>query len=145
MEQPSYLSRTSRPAEGRWRDGHPADSFERLRNSQSFAHVFPMSHGMSSHHSQIRYLVIGSLLVSGPIAVQDPATLEWRPAKASSVSGTTTKFRAVVRDAAGKVVDTAQVVWFAVPYDVAKADRAGTVTTFRPAQVTVFARAGRLT
>jgi hypothetical protein len=104
-----------------------------------------MSHGMFTHDTQSRLLVIGSLLASGPIAAQEPATIEVLPARASAVSGTTTKFRAVVRDAAGKVVDSAQVVWFAVPYDVAKADRAGTVTTFRPAQVTVFARAGRLT
>ncbi|MEO8453039.1 MAG: hypothetical protein ABI647_24835 [Gemmatimonadota bacterium] len=94
--------------------------------------------------SSMPHLLAASLL-SGTIAAQEPATVEVVPARAAAVSGTTTKFRAIVRDAAGKVIDQAQVVWFAVPYDVAKADREGTVTTFRPAQVTVFARAGRLT
>jgi hypothetical protein len=80
-----------------------------------------------------------------PAAAQAPATIEVQPARASAISGTTTKFRAQVRDAAGKVLDSIRVVWFAVPYDVAKADHEGTVTTFRPAHVTVFARAGGIT
>jgi hypothetical protein len=90
-------------------------------------------------------VVLAVLLLAPPVIAQEPATIEVIPAHGSAVSGTTTKFRAVIRDSAGRVLDQARVVWFAVPYDVAKADREGTVTTFRPAQVTVFARAGHLT
>src|SRR5262245_58847931 len=90
-------------------------------------------------------IMIAALVIHGRAVAQDPATVEVLPAKASAISGTTTKFKAVVRDASGKVLENVPVVWFAVPYDVAKADREGTVTTSRPAQVTVFARSGRLT
>ncbi len=100
---------------------------------------------MRMAHRQDLPLLSAMLLLVSTVAAQEPAAIEVIPARGSAVSGTTTKFRAVVRDSSGRVLDQAKVVWFAVPYDVAKADRDGTVTTFRPAQITVFARAGHAT
>jgi len=66
-------------------------------------------------------------------------TAEITPANPDLAVGQKLKFVAVARDAAGKAVNEPAANWFAVPFDLAKADEDGTVTFFAPGEVTVGA------
>ncbi|MGH9747419.1 MAG: Ig-like domain-containing protein, partial [Candidatus Acidiferrales bacterium] len=66
-----------------------------------------------------------------------PATVEVTPNGTEVHMGDKVKFKAVAKDAAGKVLDLKPETWFAAPFDLAGADDKGVVVFHQPGQVTV--------
>ncbi len=70
------------------------------------------------------------------------ARVQVTPGHASVVAGETFQFSVTARDAEGRPVTDAPVVWIATPFDIAGCDENGLVETFRPGQVYVIAFVG---
>jgi hypothetical protein len=83
-------------------------------------------------------LAILPLLAAAPVAAQN-VTVQVQPAHAVVEAGRGASFSAVARDAQGRPVPGVHIHWLATPFDIAGADSAGRVTTFRPGQVYVLA------
>ena len=66
-----------------------------------------------------------------------PATVEVTPNGTEVHVGDKVQFKAVAKDAAGKLIDEKPEVWFAAPFDVAGADDKGIVVFHQPGVVTV--------
>ncbi len=66
-----------------------------------------------------------------------PATIEVTPNGTEVHVGDKVQFKAVAKDASGKVMDVKPTVWFAAPFDVAGADDKGVVVFHAPGIVTV--------
>src|SRR5688572_23665035 len=58
------------------------------------------------------------------------ATAVITPATTDIYPGQKVKFTAVAKDASGKIIKTASLNWFAVPFDLAAVDESGTVSFF---------------
>ena len=69
-------------------------------------------------------------------------TVEVTPANPDLSVGQKLKFTAVAKDAAGNVLNEKTTVWFAAPFDLAKAGEDGTVSFFAPGEVMVGAVVG---
>ena len=65
--------------------------------------------------------------------------IEITPAQANATVGDTVRFRAVVRDARGAVIDTARVMWAATPFDVGFAQPDGAIIPVRQGELQVLA------
>lgn len=61
---------------------------------------------------------------------------------ATAEVGKPLKFTAVAKDEAGNTLDEKASVWFAAPFDVAKADESGTVNFYQPGEVLIGAIVG---
>src|SRR5215472_3251829 len=72
-----------------------------------------------------------------PAETQKPATIEVTPNGTEVHVGNKVQFKAVAKDASGKVMDVKPEVWFAAPFDVAGADDKGVVVFHQPGIVTV--------
>ncbi len=79
-----------------------------------------------------------ALAAAAPAAAQN-VTVQVQPAHAVVEAGRGVTFTAVARDAQGRAVPGVHIHWLATPFDIAGADTAGRVTTFRPGQVYVLA------
>jgi len=66
-----------------------------------------------------------------------PASIEVTPNGTEVQVGDKVQFKAVAKDASGKVLDVKPDVWFAAPFDVAGADDKGIVVFHQPGAVTV--------
>src|SRR5580704_6829359 len=72
-----------------------------------------------------------------PAEAPKPATIEVTPNGTEVHVGDKVQFKAVAKDASGKVMDTKPEVWFAAPFDVAGVDDKGVVVFHQPGIVTV--------
>src|ERR1700722_8389026 len=72
-----------------------------------------------------------------PAEAPKPATIEVTPNGTEVHVGDKVQFKAVAKDASGKVMDVKPTVWFAAPFDVAGADDKGVVVFHAPGIVTV--------
>ncbi len=91
------------------------------------------------------FALILALLGPGAALAQEAgrvARVEVTPSHASVVAGETFQFSVTARDAAGRPVSDAPVVWIATPFDIAGCDSNGVVETFRPGRVYVIAFVG---
>lgn len=79
-----------------------------------------------------------TLALAGPATAQ-VATVEVRPGRATVTAGGRLELTAVVRDAAGREMPGAQVVWFASPFDVATVESGGILRAHRQGRAQVFA------
>jgi hypothetical protein len=70
------------------------------------------------------------------------ASVEISPSNPSVEVGQKVQFTAVAKDASGNPVTAKPSVWFAAPFDLAKADENGTVSFYQPGEVTVGALIG---
>src|SRR5688572_13943892 len=87
---------------------------------------------------RITHLISASLLAT-PLVLSAQNSVEVIPAQSNATVGDTVRFRAVVKDARGTVIDTARVVWNAAPFDVAWAMPDGRVLPVRQGEVQVLA------
>lgn len=69
-------------------------------------------------------------------------TVEISPPAAEAEVGKQLKFTAVAKDEAGNTLNEKPSAWFAAPFDLAKADDAGTVSFFQPGEVLIGAIVG---
>jgi hypothetical protein len=69
-------------------------------------------------------------------------TVEITPLRAYAIVGDTVRFKAVLKDPNGQVIDTARIVWRAAPFDVAWARPDGAILPVRQGEVQVLAIAG---
>ena len=67
-----------------------------------------------------------------PAEAPKPATIEVTPNGTEVHVGDKVQFKAVAKDASGKVMDVKPEVWFAAPFDVAGADDKGVVVFHQP-------------
>ncbi len=81
-------------------------------------------------------------LSPGYLLAQKVAQVQVAPARAAVTAGESFQFSVTARDADGRTVSEAPVVWIATPFDIAGCDENGLVTTFRPGQVYVIAFVG---
>lgn len=65
--------------------------------------------------------------------------VEITPSQANATVGDTLRFRAVVRNAAGAVIDTARIIWAAAPFDVGYAQPDGRIIPVRQGELQVMA------
>jgi hypothetical protein len=72
-----------------------------------------------------------------PAEAPKPASIEVTPNGTEVQVGDKVQFKAVAKDASGKVLDVKPDVWFAAPFDVAGADDKGIVVFHQPGAVTV--------
>ena len=72
-----------------------------------------------------------------PPEAPKPATIEVTPNGTEVHVGDKVQFKAVAKDASGKVMDVKPEVWFAAPFDVAGVDDKGVVVFHQPGIVTV--------
>jgi hypothetical protein len=72
-----------------------------------------------------------------PAEAPKPASIEVTPNGTEVHMGDKVQFKAVAKDASGKVLDVKPEVWFAAPFDVAGADDKGVVVFHQPGAVTV--------
>lgn len=72
-----------------------------------------------------------------PAEAPKPATIEVTPNGTEVHVGDKVQFKAVAKDASGKVMDVKPEVWFAAPFDVAGVDDKGVVVFHQPGIVTV--------
>ncbi|HUE44135.1 MAG TPA: Ig-like domain-containing protein [Candidatus Sulfotelmatobacter sp.] len=72
-----------------------------------------------------------------PAEAPKPASIEVTPNGTEVHVGDKVQFKAVAKDASGKVLDVKPDVWFAAPFDVAGADDKGVVVFHQPGAVTV--------
>jgi plastocyanin len=72
-----------------------------------------------------------------PAEAPKPASIEVTPNGTEVHVGDKVQFKAVAKDASGKVLDVKPETWFAAPFDVAGADDKGVVVFHQPGAVTV--------
>jgi len=72
-----------------------------------------------------------------PADAPKPASIEVTPNGTEVHMGDKVQFKAVAKDASGKVLDVKPETWFAAPFDVAGADDKGVVVFHQPGAVTV--------
>ncbi len=82
-----------------------------------------------------------ALLLASP-ALAGAQTITIAPQQANATVGDTVRFRAVVKDARGVTIDTAQVFFSAAPFDVAWAMPDGRILPVRQGEVQVLAMYG---
>ena len=80
---------------------------------------------------------IASAQETKPAEAPKPASIEVTPNGTEVHVGDKVQFKAVAKDASGKVLDVKPDVWFAAPFDVAGADDKGIVVFHQPGAVTV--------
>jgi hypothetical protein len=80
---------------------------------------------------------IASAQETKPAEAPKPASIEVTPNGTEVHVGDKVQFKAVAKDASGKVLDVKPDVWFAAPFDVAGADDKGVVVFHQPGAVTV--------
>ncbi len=89
-------------------------------------------------------LAILSVSVLGQATSTTPSanSVEISPSNLSVEVGQKVQFTAVAKDASGNPITEKPSVWFAAPFDLAKADENGTVSFYQPGEVTVGALIG---
>jgi hypothetical protein len=80
---------------------------------------------------------IASAQETKPAEAPKPASIEVTPNGTEVHVGDKVQFKAVAKDASGKVLDVKPETWFAAPFDVAGADDKGVVVFHQPGAVTV--------
>lgn len=85
-----------------------------------------------------------AILTAAPIA-STAQTISLTPAQTNATVGDTVRFRAVVRDARGAVLDTARVIWAASPFDAVWAAQDGRIVPMRQSEIQVLAIHGTTT
>src|SRR5947207_941766 len=83
-----------------------------------------------------------SALGQGTSTPPSAVTVEISPSNSSVEVGQKVQFTAVAKDASGNPHTEKPSVWFAAPFDLAKADENGTVSFYQPGEVTVGALIG---
>ena len=89
-------------------------------------------------------LAILSVSVLGQATSTTPSatSVEISPSNLSVEVGQKVQFTTVAKDASGNPITEKPSVWFAAPFDLAKADENGTVSFYQPGEVTVGALIG---
>jgi hypothetical protein len=89
-------------------------------------------------------LAILSTSVPGQTTSTTPSatSVEISPSNLSVEVGQKVQFTTVAKDASGNPITEKPSVWFAAPFDLAKADENGTVSFYQPGEVTVGALIG---
>jgi hypothetical protein len=89
-------------------------------------------------------LAILSVSVLGQATSTTPSvnSVEISPSNLSVEVGQKVQFTVVAKDASGNPITEKPSVWFAAPFDLAKADENGTVSFYQPGEVTVGALIG---
>jgi len=83
-----------------------------------------------------------SVLGQGTSTPPSAISVEISPSNLSVEVGQKVQFSAVAKDASGNPITEKPSVWFAAPFDLAKADENGTVSFYQPGEVTVGALIG---
>lgn len=97
---------------------------------------------------RLKVLFVIAMLGTTVLAWQEPAPVKpAKPVKTVEVTsaavdvevGQQVKFSAVAKDESGNTIDVKPAVWFAAPFDVASADKSGTVSFFNPGEAQIGA------